>query len=132
MKVILAARETDIRLASQLLLTQEPNVEVVGTASTVSGLLALLKTYQVGIVILDQDLFKKSTDDLIPKIKNSQSNPQVILLGPEDLGPEAVFELGADIFVNKTEPPERLLSAFRRLAAEINLKASKDKENIKS
>jgi hypothetical protein len=43
MKVILAIRKADLKLASQLLLMEEPNVNDVGTASTASGLLALLK-----------------------------------------------------------------------------------------
>ena len=131
MRIILAAREADLRLASQLLLTEEPNVDVVGTASTVSGILALLKTYRVDIVVLDSELFSRETFDWIIKIKNSRSNPKIILLTLGDIPIETATEMGIDALVNKTEPPERLLSAFRRLAAEINLEASKEKENSK-
>ena len=120
MRIILATREADLRLASQLLLTEEPNVDVVGTASTVSGILALLKTYRVDIVVLDSELSSRETFDWIMKIKNSKSNPKIILLTPEDMPQKTAAEIGIDALVNKTEPPERLISAFRRLVAERN------------
>ena len=131
-RVILAAREADLRLASQLLLTEEPNVDVVGTASTVNGLLALLKTYQVDIVILDSELSARQTSEWITKIKNSKSKPKVILLSHQDLHQQAVTEIGVDAIVNKMEPPEYLISAFRRLVAERNSETNQDKENIES
>jgi len=131
-RVILAAQEADLRLASQLLLTEEPNVDVVGTASTVNGLLALLKTYQVDIVILDSELSARQTSEWITKIKNSKSKPKVILLSHQDLHQQAVTEIGVDAIVNKMEPPEYLISAFRRLVAERKSETNQDKENIES
>ena len=122
MRIILAAREADLRLASQLLLTEEPNVDVVGTASSVSGILALLKTYRVDIVVLDSTLSSKETSEWITKIKNSKSKPKIILLSHTDLSPQTISEMGVDAFVSKMEPPERLVSAFRRLAEERNYK----------
>lgn len=132
MRIILAAREADLRLASQLLLTEEPNVDVVGTASTVSGTLALLKTYRVDIIILDSELSSRESSEWIAKIKNTKSKPKILLLVPEDIHSEKVSEMWVDAFVNKTEPPDRLITVFRRLVAEIKLEASKEKENIKS
>ena len=120
MRIILAAREADLRLASQLLLTEEPNVDVVGTASTVSGILALLKTYRVDIVVLDSTLSSKETSEWITKIKNSKSKPKIILISHTDLSPQTISEMGVNAFVSKMEPPDRLVSAFRRLAKERN------------
>ena len=120
MRIILAAREADLRLASQLLLTEEPNVDVVGTASTVSGILALLKTYWVDIVVLDSTLSSKETSEWITKIKNSKSKPKIILISHTDLSPQTISEMGVNAFVSKMEPPDRLVSAFRRLAKERN------------
>ena len=126
MRIILAAREADLRLASQLLLTEEPNVDVVGTASTVSGILALLKTYRVDIVVLDSTLSSKETSEWITKIKNSKSKPKIILLSHTDLSPQTISEMGVDAFVNKMEPPERLVSAFRRLAEQRSSEKQKE------
>ena len=116
MRLILAAGDSDLRLALQLLLTEEPNVDVVGTASTEPGLLALLNTYQVDLVILDMDLLSKNSHNLISKIKNSESNPKIILLKDEKADQQVISELGVDAYVNKGEPPERLLAAFRRIS----------------
>ena len=116
MRLILAAGESDLRLALQLLLTEEPNVDVVGTASTEPGLLALLNTYQVDLVILDMDLLSKNSHNLISKIKNSELNPKIILLKDEKADQQVISELGVDAYVNKGEPPERLLVAFRRIS----------------
>ena len=132
MRVILAAREADLRLASQLLLTEEPNVDVVGTASTVSGVLALLKTYRVDIVILDSELSAKQTSEWITKIKNSKSKPKIILLSRQDLCQQEVTEMGVNAIVNKMEPPEFLISAFRQIVAARNSESNQDKENNES
>ena len=132
MCIILAAREANLRLASQLLLTEEPNVNVVGTASSVSGIYALLETYQADIVLLDSELSSKDTSEWITKIKNSKSKPNIILLIHEDLHPQTISEMGVDAFVSKMEPPDRLVSAFRRLAAKRNSEINKAKENIES
>ena len=118
MRIILAAREADLRLASQLLLTEEPNVNVVGTVSTFSGIIALLKTYRVDIVVLDSELISRESSTWISKIKNSKSNPKILLLSPIDISPKTLSEMGVDSFVNKTEPPDRLVAAFKQLAAQ--------------
>ena len=132
MRVILAAREADLRLASQLLLTEEPNVNIVGTASTVSGVLALLKTYRVDIVILDSELSLREISDWIIKIKNSKSRPKIILLSRKDLNQQAASEMGVDAIVNKMEPPEFLISTFRQIVSARNSESNQDKENIES
>jgi len=117
MRVVLAAKENNLRLGLQVLLTEEPNVDVVGTASTISGLLALLKAYQADLVILDDDMPGKQTSDLIAQIKNCKSKPNIILLYSHDTGPQFVSEKGIEAYVNKNEPPDRLITAFRRIAA---------------
>lgn len=132
MRIILAAREADLRLASQLLLTEEPNVNVVGTASTVSGVLALLEAYQVDVVILDSELSSRHTSEWIAEIKNSTSKPQIMLLSSKDLHPQIYSEIGVDAIVSKSEPPDRMVAAFRGLAAKRNSESDQEKENKKS
>ena len=133
MQVILAAKENNLRLGLQVLLTEEPNVDVVGTASTISGLLALLKANQVDLVILDDDMSSKQTSDLIAQIKNCKSKPNVILLYSHDISPQFVSEMGIEAYVNKNEPPDRLIAAFRRIAAKKFSKLEdQEKENSSS
>lgn len=119
MQIILAAGKTNLLLALQLLLTEEPNVDVVGTASTELGLLALLNTYLVDLVILDMDLLIKNSCGIISKIKNCKSSPKIILLRSEEIDPKAISELGVDACVNKSDPPNRLLATFRRISSEL-------------
>jgi DNA-binding NarL/FixJ family response regulator len=132
MRIIFAARETDLRLASQLLLSEEPNVNVVGTASTVSGVLALLETYQVDIVILDSELSTRKTSEWISEIKNYTPKTQIILLGSKDQHPQVPAELGVDAFIDKTVPADHFISAFRQVVAKRNCISNQVKENTES
>ena len=115
MRIILAARDTDLRLAMQLLLSEEPGVQFIGSASHASGLLALSNTGCPDLVLLDIDLPGPPIQELLAEIKACESPPVIILLGREASLSYEISQAGVDYYIQKGDPPEKLVEAFRQI-----------------
>ena len=113
MRLILATEETDLRLAVQLLLSEEPGVRVIGSASNTRGLLALVKLDNPDLVLLDWDLPGQPLHEVITKIKACKQPPVVVLMSNEASLSSELLQAGVDHNIQKGDPPEKLLEALR-------------------
>jgi len=113
MNILLAIEEAKLRLAIELLLTEEPGVKVVGEASESEGLLALINTTRPELVVLDSDLPGQSFTELLAEIRSRHIVPRLIVLDKDPANRQQVLEAGASAFVVKGDPPEMLIAAFR-------------------
>jgi len=112
---LLAIHLRDLRLAIDLLLREEPGINVIGVASETEGLLALLKTFQPDLILLDWDLPGRALPKILKKMHAAARPPKLVVLGNEEDERETVLESGADAFLLKGEPPEQLLAAIHEL-----------------
>lgn len=117
MHVLVAAGEADLRLALELLLGLEPGVVAVGSASETEGLLALIRTTQPDLVVLDWDLPGRDVETVLSEVVGTDQHPHVIVLGSRHRLRQQVLDAGADAYVIKGEPPDRLLTAVRAVQA---------------
>ena len=115
MNVLLATTHPDLRLSLELLLSEEPDVNVVGTVSESAGLLALLHTARPEIVISDWELPGESLVEILHKIRHSAPQTKFIILVEHTDAACDALNAGADAVARKGEPPERLLNIFRSL-----------------
>ena len=118
MRIILATPEVDLRLAIQLLLSEEPNVKIVGTASNLDGVLALIQTTQVDLVFLDWDLVDQPINTLIEQIHVEQPELDLIILVSRASQRSTPLEAGVQAYLLKGEPPEKLVQVYRQIVAE--------------
>jgi len=118
MRIILATPEVDLRLAIQLLLSEEPNVKIVGTASNLDGVLALIQTTQVDLVFLDWDLVDQPINTLIEQIHVEQPELDLIILVSRASQRSTPLEAGVQAYLLKGEPPEKLVQVYRQFVAE--------------
>jgi DNA-binding NarL/FixJ family response regulator len=114
MRIILAARDTDLRLAMQLLLSEEPGVRVIGSASNASGLLALIDSTTPDLVLMDEDLPGKTILELLTEIAACKAPPKIVLLGAETSMSNDFAQTGVKYYIQKGDPPEELVNKFRR------------------
>ena len=119
MHVLLATKYADLRLSIELLLSEEPGVIIVGTASEAEGLLGLIGSAHPDIVILDWDLPGRSAPDLLAQASDLWGRARFIILGARPEIREQARQAGAAAFVVKGDPPEQLLLAFRRTRKEL-------------
>ena len=115
MRIILATPEVDLRLAIQLLLSEEPNVHFVGTASNSAGVLALIKTNPVDLVFLDCDLTDCPMSELTEQIHAEQPELEMIILVSKASLLSVPLNPGVRAHLLKGEPPEKLLQVFRQV-----------------
>jgi len=113
-------------LAIDLLLREEPGLNVVGVARETKSLLALLRVVRPGVLLLDWVLSGQPLTDVLAKILEWPDRPKIIVLGTIDDDREAILAAGADAFVVKGEAPQQLLTEIHQLVTSAG-SSEKDK-----
>ncbi len=114
MRIIIATGDTDLRLGIELALSEEPGVKIVGVASEMHGLLALVKTAAPDKVVVDWRLVGLADGEKLREIKMKNPHPQIIALGPRNRTMDEAFQAGADLYLFIGDPPEKLLTSIRK------------------
>ncbi|HYK98963.1 MAG TPA: response regulator transcription factor [Candidatus Acidoferrales bacterium] len=105
--------------ALQTLLERRAGFEVVGTESTIAGMLARVARDAPDLVVLDQHLPDGKGTDAIRRIQQGGRGIQVVGL-TADASDEtllAAIEAGAAGFIPKSEPAARIIELLSRAAA---------------
>jgi DNA-binding NarL/FixJ family response regulator len=118
MRIVLATGNTDLRLAIQLMLSEEPGIKIVGSASDCAGLIALAGSTCPDLVLLDWDLHGGDLAGMVENISSCRSEPtiKVVVLGRKRSLENTVLGAGADGYVLIGDPPEKLLQAVRQIS----------------
>ena len=111
MRVLLADDQTKVRSALRLLLEQEPGLSVVGEAAEAEDLLAQVGTECPDLVLLDWELPDQGGAATLAGLRAARPGLMVIALSGQPEARQAALAAGADAFVSKGDPPERLLAA---------------------
>jgi DNA-binding NarL/FixJ family response regulator len=113
MRIVLAIRESELRLALELLISQEPGVKVLGTASDVDGLLALVHTNHPDLVLLEWTLPGRPIGEVILEVKTIERAPKIIVMCNDPKTREIALDAGANDFVLKGSPPEHVIAVLK-------------------
>ena len=110
-RILLAANNKDLRSALALLLVTRLGANIVGEACTMESLLSKAAISQPDIVLLDWELPGKPEADRIVVVRSVAPTARVIVVSAR---PESARQAaGADAFVIKTDPPERIVDVFK-------------------
>ncbi len=117
-RVLVADDQSMVRAGFRMLLSREPDIEVVAEAS--NGLEAIEKTARFRPTVVLMDIRMPELDGLeaTRRILAADDPPRILILTTFDLD-EYVYEAlraGASGFVLKDDPPEQLLAAIRIVA----------------
>lgn len=120
MRVLIADDQPQVRSALRLLLKQERGVTVVGEAEDVEQALVLAAAWRPDVVLLDWELpdlrvagpAKTAGGRLLPALVTACPQVKVVALSGRPEARQAALASGADFFVSKGDPPERLLEAI--------------------
>lgn len=113
MRVLLADERRKVRSAVRLLLEQQPDIEVLGEAVDATGLLDWVSAAAPDVVLLDWELPGGEGGTLVSDIRRRCSSIKVVALSGLPEARKDALRAGADAFVSKGDPPERLLEAIR-------------------
>lgn len=112
MRVLLADGQTKVRFALRVLLERQPGFEVVGEAVEAKELLLQTAETRPDLVLLGWELPGMEKIDVLPALRRVCPDLVVIALSGRPEAHRAALDAGADAFVSKGDPPERLLAAI--------------------
>ncbi len=117
-RVLVADDQSMVRAGFRMLLSEEPDIEVVAEAS--NGLEAVQKAARFGPTVVLMDIRMPELDGLeaTRRILTADDTARVLILTTFDFD-EYIYEAlraGASGFVLKDDPPEQLLAAIRTIA----------------
>lgn len=115
-RVLIADKVPHIRSALRLLLCQAPDVIVVGEAADVEHAVALAQEQRPDLVLLEWELPGQNGSFAVTEMEAARPGLMVIALSARLEARRAALAAGADVFVSKLDPPERLLAAVRDCA----------------
>jgi DNA-binding NarL/FixJ family response regulator len=94
------------------LLEQQPGWKVVGEVSTGAHLSRELNANQPDILLLEWNLPDLDSEKIIPSVKENYPKLAVIVMSGRPELKKKACSAGADAFVSKTEPPDKLLESI--------------------
>lgn len=119
MRILLADDQAKVRSALRLLLRLQPGMDVVGETDETEQLLVQVKEIHPDLILLDWELPGLTSNGLLTAMRARYPRLKVIALSGRPEARRAALEAGADAFVSKGAPPERLLSALRAVSEEV-------------
>jgi DNA-binding NarL/FixJ family response regulator len=126
MRVLLADDQYRIRFALRALLSQQPELDIVGEAVEAQGVLAQAEATCPDLVLLAWELPGLSAFDLPRTLRKVCPRAVIIVLSSRPEERAAILQAGADAFVSKIDPPARLLAAIGQAAGKAVMTAQEE------
>lgn len=111
MRILIADDQSAVRFAIRVLLARQPGLHVIGEAVDAEELVSLVAGLNPDLVLLDWELPGLEADGAVKTLRQAQPQLVIIALSGRSEAGRASLEAGANAFVSKVEPPERLLAA---------------------
>jgi DNA-binding NarL/FixJ family response regulator len=110
MRLFIADEDKQLRVALQILLHQEPGMQVIGVATEAKGLLARVKASEPDVLLLDWNLPGIAVSELVADLRALELPPKIVILAVRPEVENAAMAAGADAFVSKNGSPQELLA----------------------
>jgi DNA-binding NarL/FixJ family response regulator len=115
MRILVADSQSKVRHALCVLLKQQPGLEIVGEAANAMDLLAQTEKSYPDLILLHWRLQALTAFDLLPALRRISPGLHLIVLSARREASQAALDAGADAFVCKMDPPDRLLAAIQAI-----------------
>ena len=116
-KVFIADDHAIVRRGLVEVISDTPDLLVVGEAENGNEILTKVKKLEIDIVVMDLDMPEKSGWDVIVQLQLDLPHIPVIILSvyPEEDYALKFFKAGASGYLNKTSAPDQLVEAIRKV-----------------
>ena len=115
MRVLLADDQPQVRSALRLLLEEETDIQVVDEVTNAEDLLVQTESTVPDVLLLDWELPGLQASALLTALRQGHPYLCIIALSGEWEARRLALAAGADAFVSKAEPSDRLLSILREV-----------------
>ncbi len=124
MKILIAESKNTVRYGLVALLEEQPAVEIVGEAAHFKELLNCILLDCPDMILLSWEFSGQRDGILMRSIRLICPRVKIVVLSSHPEVAERALELGADHFVSKAEPPERLLGVIKNYSRDISYSSS--------
>jgi DNA-binding NarL/FixJ family response regulator len=114
MKVLLADQKSNIRYGLMVLLGEQPDLKIMGDTDNADDLLHQIKKDCPDLLLLGWGLPGMSMNELFTKICHLCPQIHIIVLSERAYLRETILSAGADGFMCKGDPPEKLLALVQK------------------
>jgi len=119
-KTIVVDDHAIVRRGIVQIVSEHPDVEIVGEAADYGALRALLRTAaDVDLLVMDVGLPGKNGIDIVKILRDEMPRLKVLIVSmyPEDQYAVRAFRAGAAGYLNKASAPEKLVEAINQVIA---------------
>jgi len=117
MRVLLADDEPKVRSALRLILEQLKEVETVDEVNDAMSLANQLKKSPPDLLLVDLELPGLRSGTLLSDLRR-YAPLKVIVLSGRHQPPQVALITGADAFISKCDPPDRLFATLKSMGAD--------------
>ena len=111
MRVLVAEGQSKVRFAIRVLLARQAGCEIVGETENAEELLVKAEATRPDLVLLCWELPGLAKTDVLASLRKASPGVYIVTLSGWPDTRRAALGAGADAFVSKADPPERLLEA---------------------
>lgn len=117
-KILIVDDHAVVREGLKRILTESPDMEVVGEAHGGQEAIDKIRAEQWDVVVLDLCLPDRSGIEVLRWIKDQKVSPPVLVLTiqAEELYAQRLLQMGASGYLTKESAPTELVTALRRVA----------------
>lgn len=115
MRILLAEHHSQVLRALRTLIFEKTEHTLVGEVMDWDCLLKQAKSTTPDLILLDWDLLGENRTDHLADLNALKCPPKLIVLSSQAEVKEKALNAGADAYVSKGEPPEKLLEALEQL-----------------
>jgi len=118
MKILIADDHAVVRRGLKQILSEEPDMLLVGEAPNGSEALNLIREQDWDVVVLDINMPGQSGLDILKELKSVRPRLPVLILSihPEDQYAVRALKAGASGYLTKESAPEELVKAIRKVS----------------
>jgi DNA-binding NarL/FixJ family response regulator len=116
MQILVVDKCSRIRSALRLLIEQATDHSVVADVADVEGLSSTLWETAPDLVLLEWELMHEFNSGMIASLKADYPQLKVVVLSGHPNCRKSAVDAGADHFMSKVDPPDRLLNILNSYA----------------
>jgi two-component system, NarL family, invasion response regulator UvrY len=118
-RVLIADDHTVVRQGLKQILSDDPQLSVVGEAADGNEVLTALETLSVDALVLDITMPGRNGLDVLKEVKRKRPGLPVLVLSmhPEDQFAIRILRAGAAGYITKESAPEELVGALRKVCS---------------
>ncbi len=115
MRILIADNQPKVRFALRVLLERQAGLEVIGDAVDAISLLLKIQECCPDLILLSWDLPGLDALNSLNTLRNVCPNGRIVILSGRPEAQQEAIVAGANAFVSKTDPPDKLLSTIAQL-----------------